>query len=333
LATSLPPPQLQIDFALALEQIRASLLQEALAVTVSSIDIPKLDAELAMFSPKRSLAKLASRGLRGELLFATPYLLCANPRLLGYYRLLLGYSQKEFFSSRLGLSGFQSMEKSGLLRAGSKPRLPELCRGLNSSADALLNGLGAQRVTKELLDDLTLLTLGPQLRGGYNVKLGLSGTARVFHVISDIVAHAAVQSEADRIEITNAAGRRVLIEFAPDPDIIIREEMAPGDYRHIIAIEIKAGTDASNIHNRLGEAEKSHQKARASGYTECWTVVNVTRLDHAAARRDSPSTNRFYVLSKIEDRSEREGQDFSRRLISLTNIRAVEQRGSTSDRT
>jgi hypothetical protein len=322
LAKLIPPPRLQIDFALALEQIRASLLQEALAVTVSSLEIAKLDTELSKFSPKRSLAKLASHGLRGELLFATPYVLSVNPRLLGYYRLLLGFSQKEFFSAKLGLSEFQAMEKSGTLRIGPKQRLPQLCRGLNSSADALLNGLGAQRVTKELLDDLTLLTLGPQLRGGYNVKLGVSGSARVFHVINNIVAHAAVRSEADRIEIANAAGRRVLIEFASDPDIIIREEMAPGDYRHIIAIEIKAGTDYSNIHNRLGEAEKSHQKARANGYTECWTVVNVARLDKTAARQDSPSTNRFYLLSEIENRSGKESQDFSRRLISLTTIRA-----------
>lgn len=322
MALLIPPPQRQVDFALALEQIRTSLLQEALAVTVGTLDIARLDAELTKFSSKRGVAKFASHGLRGELLFATPYLLAANPRLLAYYRLLLGFSQKEFYSARLGLAEFQPMEKAGTLRSKSKQRLPQLCRGLNACADALLKGLGAQRMTKELLDDLTLLTLGPQLRGGFNVKLGLSGIARVLHVINNIVAHAAVRSEANKIEIDNAAGRRVLIEFSPDPDIIIREEMAPGDYRHIIAIEIKSGQDVSNIHNRLGEAEKSHQKARADGYTECWTVVNVDRLDHASARRDSPSTNRFYLLSQIEDRVGKEYQDFSRRLTSLTNIRA-----------
>jgi hypothetical protein len=81
---------------------------------------------------------------------------------------------------------------------------------------------------------------------------------------------------------------------------IIREEMAPGKYRQLIAIEVKGGTDFSNIHNRIGEAEKSHQKARAEGYAECWTVVNVDRIDLDMARRESPSTHRFYRLSDLE---------------------------------
>lgn len=52
----------------------------------------------------------------------------------------------------------------------------------------------------------------------------------------------------------------MLIEFAPDPDIVIREEFSKGKYRNIITIEVKGGTDFSNIHNRVGEAEKSHQR-------------------------------------------------------------------------
>jgi hypothetical protein len=99
-----------------------------------------------------------------------------------------------------------------------------------------------------------------------------------------------VKVEETRIEIKNAAGRTVLIEFAPDPDIIIREEMRPGHFRELIAIEVKAGSDFSNIHNRIGEAEKSHQKAKHSGYVECWTVVNVDKVDTTMARKESPST-------------------------------------------
>ncbi len=72
------------------------------------------------------------------------------------------------------------------------------------------------------------------------------------------------------------------------PDIIIREEMSKGTFRNIIAIEVKGGTDYSNIHNRIGEAEKSHQKARNSGFVECWTVVNVDRLDFTVAKSESP---------------------------------------------
>ncbi len=86
--------------------------------------------------------------------------------------------------------------------------------------------------------------------------------------------------------------------------------MRPGVYRQLIAIEVKGGRDFSNIHNRIGEAEKSHQKARAAGFVECWTVVNVDKMDVETARRESPSTNRFYRLSDLVAADGSEYQDF-----------------------
>ena len=129
-----------------------------------------------------------------------------------------------------------------------------------------------------------------------------------------------MQSQETLIEIRNAAGRTVFIEFAPDPDIIIREEMRPGNFRQLIAIEVKAGSDFSNIHNRIGEAEKSHQKAKASGFVECWTVVNVDNIDVTMAHRESPSTNRFYRISALVAAAGDHYQDFKDRVISLTGI-------------
>ena len=108
---------------------------------------------------------------------------------------------------------------------------------------------------------------------------------------------------------------------SPDPDIVIREEMAPASFTEKIAIEVKAGKDVSNIHNRIGEAEKSHQKARSRGFVECWTVVNVDRLNMAMARQESPSTNRFYRLSAILSGTGTEYTDFRNRIISLTGIK------------
>lgn len=174
-----------------------------------------------------------------------------------------------------------------------------------------------------MLDDLTLLTLGPQLRGGANVEIGTAGIVKVFEIIHELVGNFTVTSNPSRIEIRNAAGRKVLIEFAPDPDIIIREEMAPNSYRNIIAIEVKGGTDFSNIHNRLGEAEKSHQKARQQGYVECWTVVNVDRVDVKVARQESLSTNRFYRLSDLKVGQGSEFEDFRNRIVSLTGIPGI----------
>jgi hypothetical protein len=120
--------------------------------------------------------------------------------------------------------------------------------------------------------------------------------------------------------VSNAAGRTVLIEFASDPDMTIKEEMDEREYRNIVATEIKSGTDVSNIHNRIGEAEKSHQKARTKGFTECWTIVNVARLDKSKAHSESPSSDRFYSLIELSRRRGTEYEEFRRRVISLTGI-------------
>lgn len=317
----IPIPELQIGFSFALGQIRSLYLQDALSKTIQDIDLSELDKELSTYVPQDSLKTLAKHGLRGELVFPVPCLLKANPYLLGYYRLLLGFSQKEFYTTKFGVAGFKSMEVKGILTGKNRNALPDLCRGMIGSAITLVDGIGVDRVSKDILDDLTLLTVGPQLRGGANVKKGVAGIVDVFQAIHSIVEHSATSSSASKIEIENAAGRRVLIEFAPDPDIVIREEFSKGKHRNIIAIEVKGGTDFSNIHNRVGEAEKSHQKARAAGYVECWTVVNVDRIDIDMARRESPSTNTFYRLSALKQAKSEEYQDFKDRVISLTGIR------------
>ena len=289
--------------------------------------VPEIDKELAQHVPPDSLTKLASHGLRGEMMFPIPVILTANPRLIGYYRLLYGYSQKEFYKAALGLARFKPMEMRGAISPALTTALPELCKAMCGAGAALLAGIGTSKISAPLLDDLTLLTLGPQLRGGANVKRGSAGILTVFNAIHDIVQQSVVSLEETRIEIRNAAGRTVLIEFASDPDIIIREEMRPGSYRQLIAIEIKAGRDFSNIHNRIGEAEKSHQKARQAGYVECWTVVNVDNVDIAMARKESPSTNRFYKISDMIAASSPEYQDFKDRLISLAGIASGKKGG------
>jgi hypothetical protein len=320
-AIKIPVPDLQIDFSFALERMRGLYLQEALSATIDKLDITKLDKELGKYVPKASLKALAVGGLRGELVFVVPCVLEANPFLLGYYRLLLGFSQKEFYSAQFGLSRFKSMETKGTLSDLSRELIPELCRGLIDSATFLVEGLGAQRLSRELLRDLTLLTVGPQLRGGANVKKGFRGIVDAFNAIKYIVDHSIVKSNEYEIEIRNAAKRKVTIQFAADPDIIIREEMSDTNFRNIIAIEVKGGTDFSNIHNRLGEAEKSHQKARLAGFTECWTIVNVDNINLALAKKESPSTDRFYLISSLKSRTGEEYKDFKNRIISLAGIR------------
>ncbi len=320
---SVPDTELQASFATALSEIRTLYLQDALREAVKSLEVPVIDRELAKHVPVHSLSTLAAHGLRGEMMFPVPSVLKVNPKLIGYYRLLYGYSRKEFYTTSTGLSRYAGMEDRGNISKGLDDTLPDVCNELCKAGAILLASINATKISAALLDDLTLLTLGPQLRGGANVRKGSAGIRTVFNAIYEIVESDVTSLTDSSMTILNAAGRKVLIEFAPDPDIIIREEMLTGKFRQLIAIEVKAGSDFSNIHNRIGEAEKSHQKAKAAGYVECWTVVNVDKIDIMMAHRESPSTNRFYRISDMVAADGYDYIDFRDRVISLTGISGV----------
>lgn len=161
-----PPPDAQISFATALAQIRNLYLQDALAATIMQLEIPEIDKELAAYVPGHSLSTLAAHGLRGEQVFPVPIVLSANPRLLGYYRLLFGYSQKEFYTAVTGIGRFKSMEERGVINASVAGDIAELSKALCGAGSLLVAGIGGDKISASFLDDLTLLTLGPQLRGG-----------------------------------------------------------------------------------------------------------------------------------------------------------------------
>lgn len=278
-----------------------------------------MDSQLHEFANAACLKRLAKLGLRGELLFAVPCILEKKPTLLGYYRLLLGYSQKTFYTKESEIGQFISMEERGTLSKSQCQRLTMLCKALCESACVLVDGLSDHMLKRDFLNELSLLTLGPQLRGGANVQRGTAAIKQVFDVIQSIVKNNIQNMSSNKIELRNSSNRKVLIEFAPDPDIVIWEQLT-NTVRNLIAIEVKGGQDYSNIHNRIGEAEKSHQKARNLGYIECWTVVNVDRIDIEMAKRESPSTNRFFRISDLLNPASDEYQIFSDLIISCVGI-------------
>jgi hypothetical protein len=102
---TVPSPELQTDFAKTLFTIRGLYLQDALRKVIEKTDIETIENELHKFAPKQVLTALAAIGLSGEFAFATPYLLKKSPYLLGYYRLLLGFSQKAFYVKRFNSLG------------------------------------------------------------------------------------------------------------------------------------------------------------------------------------------------------------------------------------
>ena len=118
--------------------------------------------------------------------------------------------------------------------------------------------------------------------------------------------HTTSQDER-RITIRNASGRKVVIALASDPDIRIQEEFG-GELRNKVAIEIKGGTDVSNAHNRAGEAEKSHQKAKNEGFRDFWTIISKAGLNIEKLRSESRTTNDWFDVAQVLGR---EGQDWN----------------------
>lgn len=322
---SIQNPEKQLMFVNKLKEERLIYLQAALLAAVCEIDIDLINRELSQIAPKGAIQKLASIGLRGELLFPIPSLLKIKPTIIAYYRTLLGYSQKEFYTKKFGLTKFHSMESLPVL--GKKKAIPtdaellELSKALCASAQYFLENLQITDISQQLLHDYSLITYGTQLRGSYNVKKGSDGIDLVFNVIKNILKSKSTSVSDKQITLINASKRKVVIEFAPDPDIIVKEEMENMEWRKILAIEVKAGEDYSNIHNRIGEAEKSHQKAKSERYTECWTIVNVEKLDSKIAKKESPSTDIFYKIFELNDVRSIEYIDFKSRLKSLVGIK------------
>jgi hypothetical protein len=314
----IPEPDLQVEFYHRLEIIRKKYLIEALLAAVSKLEIPRIDQNLRELVSNFALQRVAGWGLRGEIVFAIPYILENEPTLLGYYRLLLGFSQKQFYGGRYGFAPLRPMEDAGRLTSNHLSLMCELCQALCGSAELLIAGIG--KLSQPSVHELTLLTVGPQLRGGVLNTLGSRATRQVFELIDSLVTNAVVASSPKSIKLQNAAGRVVRVEFASDPDICIREELPSGRSRNLVAIEIKGGRDYSNIHNRIGEAEKSHQKARQEGFVECWTIVGIADLNIELAKKESPTTDRFYHLERLIDQTSEERVDFRENLLSRLGV-------------
>lgn len=309
-------PNLQVSFYYRLGTLRELYLDEALSTTIARLDIAELDHQLVQYISPAHLARVASFGLRGEVFFPVPYVLEANPFLVGYYRLLLGLSQKEIYNKgRLGR--FKRLEETGEIPKTLQPELSGFCTTLIHASQALVDGI--DDLSLGIVHDLQLLTIGPQFRGSENTRLGRGATKEFFDLVQSIVAPYVKETTAHTILLENDSKRPVLIEFSADPDVRISQKLE-SKTRPIVSIEIKGGTDVSNVHNRLGEAEKSHQKARNMGYFEFWTITRVD-VPSDIARRESPTTSRFFHLDRIIDRHFAEHKEFREVLGSLLGIR------------
>lgn len=312
-----PSAKRQIAFQQLLVAARKTWLRDALAATVKSIPLPQLDRELHATAPARSLSALAALGVRGEAVFPTPIVLAKSPQLLGYYRLLLGSSQKLFYGKG-GLGRFKSMETSGALTDKQRKELGGLCAAMSKSMGELVDGV-APSLTQRDVDELPLLTLGAQLQGANNNEIGRTATRAVFVALREIASEHIVDEGTTRIEIRNASGRKVRIILSSDPDVRIDEEAGETTHRKV-AMEIKGGTDMSNVHNRIGEAEKSHRKSHHVGYRNLWTLIPLRGIDLDKLKRESPTTTEFYDLAAILGKSGGDWERFRDRIATELGI-------------
>ncbi|MFZ5451149.1 MAG: XcyI family restriction endonuclease [Thermodesulfobacteriota bacterium] len=87
--------------------------------------------------------------------------------------------------------------------------------------------------------------------------------------------------------------------------------------------KIKGGCDASNICNRIGEAEKSHESARDSGFHHLWTIVRAA-FNKKTLKSKYPNlrTTHFFNLDSLNDKTSIEYHRFRDLYWSLISIRS-----------
>lgn len=302
-----PYPSKQIAFHQLLVAGRATILHDALAAALAQADPDEVGQQLSSLAPAAGRKILARAGIRDEHVFATPAVLTVRPTTLGYYRLLLGVSKKAFYTADTGLSPFLAMEEKDRLRPALINELAPLCQAMNRELAELITQV-SPAVGRLDVEQLPLLTLGAQFDGGWRNGIGRAATADVFLAIRDVVEDCLVAETDKALTVQNAAGRRVRIQLASDPDVAIVEQFAGGTDQLNVAIEIKGGTDRSNAHNRAGEAEKSHQKVRGTA-RDSWTIIATKGVDMTQLATESPTTRRWYDVAEVLGRS---GPDWHR---------------------
>lgn len=309
-------PDLQVSFSERLRELRGRYLDEALAATVASLDIASLDSELSAYVQPGSLRLVASQGIRGEVVFPVPCVLHENPYLLGYYRLLLGVSAKEFYHRDV-FGAFQTMEVRGRVSPRQIPDVPALCKSLVKSAEMLVEAIPAMSLAH--VHDLQLLALGPSLRGGELNRIGQRAAQEIFDLIRAMLCAYSPDVDGREMRFDNDSGRGVTVRFAGDPDVVFREQLPSGP-RTLLSIEIKGGTDASNVYNRIGEAEKSHRSQYELGCRVFWTIIRA-HFRPDKAREKSPTTTEFFRFDEVVSPTGAERSHFWDNLASLIGVR------------
>lgn len=312
-----PAPSRQVGFHQLLVAARKKYLVDALSEALGNIDQVTIRREIARYVPADVQKRLAASAIRDEYIFALPAVLSAKPALVGYYRLLLGAPQKIFYSSATGMGMFKSMEERGAISAKQERYVSQFCESMAKPLAELVRQIPS--FDERDLKELPLLTLGAQLQGSNNTKIGKRAMEEVFVAITEILTPYISKNETNRLTIKNAAGRLVFVSLAHDPDVSIQEQVENQLHRKV-AIEVKGGTDKSNAHNRAGEAEKSHLKAKQKGFKDFWTVISTTGVEMSKLRQESQTTTEWFDVTELLARSGPDWEEFRQRIAGAVGV-------------
>lgn len=169
------------------------------------------------------------------------------------------------------------------------------------------------------LSDLTLLTLGPTLQGGRNNAIGSRASKAVYEAMRTLVTDWITFDSERLVRFTAPNGHAFALIEGADPDIRLDATAATGDELPVVAMEIKGGEDASNAHNRVGEAEKSHLKAKIAGYKHRWTIMVMRGLDRDRLRTETQSSTELFEASEIRAQSGPDWEALRRRFTETIN--------------
>lgn len=317
-AIPVPDSSRQIRFHQLLAAARKTWLMDALAEALGRIEPDVLKQQIVAYVPEDAQQILAAAGVRDEHVFPTPIVLQTAPTLVGYYRLLLGLPRKTFYATNTGMNLFKAMELRGVVGQRQSDALPAFCRSMGLALAELVRQV-SPTVTVRDVRELPLLTLGSYFQGANNVLIGKQATLDVFLSIKHIIEANIVENQERKVAVRNAAGRRVILTLGSDPDIKVEEEVS-GSLRQKVAIEIKGGTDRSNAHNRAGEAEKSHVKAKTAGFRDFWTIIATKGVDSDRLHAGSPTTRSWFDVAQVLGRQGPDWDEFSSRVVEVVGI-------------
>jgi XcyI restriction endonuclease len=309
-------PELAINLYENLIEARKLYLHPALSKAIREVGVKTIDTELYRLVPLQALDRMAELGLRGELAFPTPSIIEHTPSLLGYYRMLLGQSKKEF--RRKGYGTWINVEENEKLSKQNENELEEYCANLAQNLATLILAMG--EFNQRDLSDLALLTLGSTFQGARNDAIGSQAEKQIFELLLKLVKPWIIYAEwpVIRFAIPTRDGSIFEIINKSDPDISLRA----GSGAHsgpLLAIEVKGGGDASNAHNRAGEAEKSHIKAASAGYNHRWTLIQIPAGQRDRISNETPSSTRFFEFNEIIFQSGDDWIEFQKEFFKLTH--------------